>query len=197
MTTAGLLLAAGAGRRFGLPKALVPFDGELLVDRAVDTLRAAGCAPVVVVLGAAAPEVVTAARLDGAVVVVNDAWAEGMGGSLRCGLTALSDLGAAAAIVALVDQPGISPELVRRLVAGRRDDVSAVVATYAGQPRNPVLLAASVWSDVAASATGDTGARPWLRAHPDRVLEVACDDLGSADDIDGPDDLIRLQEEHS
>jgi CTP:molybdopterin cytidylyltransferase MocA len=200
VTPAGLVLAAGAGRRMGSPKALLSLHGELLVDRAADTLRAAGCDPVVVVLGAAAREVIAAARLDSAVVVVNDGWEAGMGSSLRCGLNALAGLAAPAVVVSLVDQPRVSPDVVRRLVESwpdpaAVDGIAAVVATYGGAPRNPVLLAATVWSEVAVAATGDKGARAWLRAHPDAVLEVACDDLGSALDIDTPDDLMQFLED--
>ena len=74
MGCAGLLLAAGEGRRLGRPKALVDVDGELFVERVVRVLRDGGCDPVVVVLGAAAADIVGRARLDDVVVVVNDGW---------------------------------------------------------------------------------------------------------------------------
>lgn len=189
---AGLVLAAGEGRRLGRPKALVRFEDQLLVERAVATLRAAGCAPVVVVLGAAADEVARAADLGDAVAVVNEAWPTGMGSSLRTGLSALGDLRTSAAVVLLVDQPGVSAELVRRLVEHWSPDVPAVVASYDGRRRNPVLLSASVWPEVTEGATGDAGARGWLDAHADEVVLVACDDLGSDLDIDTPADLDRL-----
>jgi CTP:molybdopterin cytidylyltransferase MocA len=192
LTPAGLVLAAGEGSRLGRPKALVTFDGELLVDRAVRVAREGGCDPVVVVLGAAADEVVHAASLDDAVVVVNDGWPEGIGSSLRCGLSAMADQQASAAVVLLVDQPGIGAEAVRRLIAGWRDGAVAVTATYDGAMRNPVLLDASIWAEVSASARGDVGARAWLREHASEVVAVACDDLGSDDDIDTVADLQRL-----
>ncbi len=88
MTVAGLLLAGGAGRRFGGPKALVRLDGELLVERGVRLLRDGGCAPVVVVLGAQAERVRAVAELP--IVVVAEDWATGMGASLRAGLAALA-----------------------------------------------------------------------------------------------------------
>ncbi len=103
MTAAGLLLAAGAGRRYGMPKALVTHAGRLLVERAMATLVEGGCDPVVVVLGAAADEVLARAQLSGAIVVVNPEWAGGMGSSLRAGLAALPLPGASGP----ADQPGV------------------------------------------------------------------------------------------
>lgn len=185
MSVAGLLLAAGAGRRFGGPKALVELDGELLVQRGVRLLRDGGCDPVLVVLGAAADEV--RAHVRDARAVVADGWAEGMGASLRAGLASLADTDATACVVALVDQPLVTPAAVQALV---RAGGPAAVATYDGAPRNPVLLDREVWPDVAAAATGDTGARSWLRAHPELVTAVPCD--GSAFDVDTPADLSAL-----
>jgi CTP:molybdopterin cytidylyltransferase MocA len=193
-TPAGLVLAAGAGRRFGGPKALARVDAELLVERAIRVLAEGGCDPVLVVLGAAAEQVVADANLDGAVTLVNDGWEEGMGSSLRCGLTALTHLPAPAVVVMLVDMPGVTADGVRRVVdawpGGR-----AVVATYGGRRRHPVLLDRSTWAGVAAGAVAETGARAWLREHAEEVVEVACDDLGDARDIDTADDLARLLEE--
>ena len=191
-SVAGLVLAAGEGRRLGRPKALVRFEDQLLVERAVATLREAGCARVVVVLGAAAHEVAQTADLGDAVVVVNEAWPTGMGSSLCTGLRALADLHADAAVVLLVDQPRVSPELVGRLVAHWSTGISAVAASYDGHRRNPVLLSASVWPELLGSAAGDAGARGWLDAHADEVVLVACDDLGSDLDIDTAADLERL-----
>jgi nicotine blue oxidoreductase len=189
---AGVVLAAGGGTRFGGPKALVQLRGETLLDRAVRTVRDGGCRPVVVVLGAQADAVRAVAHLDDTVVVENAAWETGMASSLRCGLDAAAALPAPAAVIALVDQPDITAAAVERLVTRWRDGAAAVVATYGGEPRNPVLLDAAVWADVAARASGDAGARAWLRAHPDRVVSVPCDDVADAHDIDTPDDLQAL-----
>jgi nicotine blue oxidoreductase len=188
---AGLLLAAGAGRRMGGPKALVQLDGEPLVRRGVRLLAEGGCDPVVVVVGAAAERV--RPLCDGAQVVEAPDWATGMAASLRAGLAAV---GGDACVVALVDQPGVSPVAVERLRAAHRDGARAAVATYAGRPRNPVLLDRSLWADVAASASGDEGARPWLRAHPDLVVQVDCTDAGTPDDVDTPQDLAALAAAH-
>jgi CTP:molybdopterin cytidylyltransferase MocA len=191
VSVAGLVLAAGEGRRFGRPKALVRLDGRLLVERAVSLLADAGCAPRYVVLGAAYEDVVASADLAGATVVRNAGWADGMGSSLREGLAALDaappDVTGVA--VVLVDQPFVGAEALRRLVGAHARGAVAAVATYRGQPRNPVVLHRRVWTDVAVEAVGDTGARVWLRAHPDLVVEVPCDGTGSPADIDTPADL--------
>jgi nicotine blue oxidoreductase len=185
-TSAGLLLAAGSGSRLGTPKALVEFRGERLVDRGIRLLHDGGCSPVVVVLGAAT------ARVRGAVTVRNPEWRSGMGSSLRVGLDALPD-DAEHVVVALVDQPFIGPKVVERLIQAARDGASVAVATYGGARRNPVLIAREHFEEVAGLATGDTGARPFLRAHPELVVTVACDDIGDPADIDTPEDLSALR----
>lgn len=189
MSVAGLLLAAGAGSRFGGPKALVPFEGELLVTRGQRLLREGGCDPVLAVLGAAAEQV----RVHATDAVVAQDWATGMGASLRAGLAALADRACDAVVVALADQPRIGAEAVRRLLEAHVAGAEAAVATYGGKTRNPVLLARSTWPEVAALAEGDTGARPWLRAHPHMVVAVPCDGTGTPDDVDTPADLAALE----
>lgn len=186
MSVAGLVLAAGGGSRFGQPKALVRLHGELLVERVCGILSYGGCDLVVVVLGAGAATVRAAAVLPA--VVENSAWQEGLGSSLRVGLAAL-DPAVRAVVVALVDQPFIGAASVERLIAAWHGGAVAAVATYAEQPRNPVLLTRAAFAEVAASAQGDVGARAWLRAHPARVTPVPCDDTGSPYDIDTPADL--------
>ena len=189
MTVAGLVLAAGSGSRLGTPKALVELAGERLVDRAVRVLADGGCAPIVVVSGAAPFDV------GGADVIANPDWATGMGSSLRVGLAALADTEAAAVVVSLVDQPGIGPEVVARVIEAFESGAAVATATYGGRRRNPVLLARATWTEVARLAEGDAGARPYLAAHPAEVQPVPCDDLGSADDIDTAEDLARARRE--
>ncbi|GAA2880415.1 nucleotidyltransferase family protein [Streptosporangium fragile] len=184
--TPGLLLAAGSGSRLGTPKALVDFRGERLVDRGVRMLRDGGCRPVVVVLGAAV------APVPGAVTVRNPEWGSGMGSSLRAGLDALP-AAAEHVVIALVDQPFVGPRAVRRLIRAAARGASVAVATYGGERRNPVLIAREHFAEVARLATGDTGARPFLRAHPELVVPVPCDDVGDPADIDTPADLSALR----
>ncbi|MEV0384550.1 nucleotidyltransferase family protein [Nonomuraea sp. NPDC050643] len=182
---AGLVLAAGEGSRLGTPKALVEYAGERLVDRAVRLLEEGGCHPVVVVLGAATVQVRRA------VTVRNPDWASGMGSSLRVGLRALPDE-AERVVVALVDQPLIRPGAVRALI---ESGAGLAVATYGGRRRNPVLIAREHFAGVAELATGDVGARPFMKAHPELVTEVPCDPHGDPADIDTPGDLDLLQTE--
>lgn len=184
-TTAGLLLAAGEGRRLGTPKALVEIGGVRLADRSVRMLHEAGCKPIVVVVGAAPVDVA------GAVVVHNPDWRTGMGSSLRAGLSALAP-DCPAVVIALVDQPKVTAAAVRRLHEAYLAGARVAVAAYAGRPRNPVLIAREHFAEVAAHALGEMGARAFLRAHPDIVVLVPCDDVSDPDDIDTLEDLRRF-----
>ncbi|MEU4557099.1 nucleotidyltransferase family protein [Actinoplanes sp. NPDC023936] len=213
MSVAGLVLAAGAGRRYGMPKALVAYQGRLLVQRAADTLREAGCDRVLIVLGAAAERVRalvlpdtgvgpdwavpdTVVNPDWAVpdtgvnpdwalpdTVVNPDWATGMGSSLRIGLTTLAGTDAIAAVVLLVDMPGVTAEAVRRIIAHATED-ALVMGGYGDRRGHPVLLGRDHWDGVAASATGDRGARDYLRTH--EVLVVPVGDVADDEDLDEP-----------
>ena len=182
---AGILLAAGGGSRLGQPKALVELGGEPLVQRGVAMLRDGGAEPVVLVTGAVAVD------LPGVLTAHNPRWRSGMGSSLATGLAAVPE-GSTAAVIALVDQPLVGPEAVRRLIAAYASGATVAVAAYQGAPRNPVLLAREHWAEVVALAVGDQGARPFLRAHPELVTPVECGDTGSPDDLDLPGDLDRL-----
>ncbi|MDX3579138.1 nucleotidyltransferase family protein [Streptomyces sp. FL07-04A] len=199
----GLVLAAGGGRRLGgRPKALLEHRGRPLVEHVVRTLRSAGCTRVHVVLGAGADAVREQARLDGCVLVDNPDWAQGMGTSLRAGLASLprpaSPAGAAAAgargaLVLLVDQPGIGPQAVARVLAAYEGESSLVSAAYDGERGHPVLLGSRHWTGVAAAATGDRGARAYLSAHRGALTLVECGDVARPFDIDTPDDLAHLE----
>ncbi|MET9900994.1 nucleotidyltransferase family protein [Streptomyces sp. NPDC006446] len=191
---AGLLLAAGGGRRLGgRPKALLPHRGRPLVEHAVGVLRAGGCTRVHVVLGARADAVRDQASLAGCVLVDNPEWEEGMGSSLRAGLDSLADSGARAALVSLVDQPGIGREAVARVLAAYTSPLSLAAAAYDGERGHPVLFGSGHWAGIAATATGDRGARAYLKAHQDAVTLVECGDVARAYDIDTEADLIHLE----
>jgi CTP:molybdopterin cytidylyltransferase MocA len=194
VSVAGLLLAAGAGRRMGGPKSLLrDVRGVPFLDRAVGLLLDGGCATVTVVLGASAEE--ARALLDEAgwsedpavdVVVAHD-WDEGMGASLRAGLRALSGRGGEAALVTLVDLPDVDERVLRRVLATGRGPGALVRSTYGGEPGHPVLIGRDHWAGVVETAAGDRGARTYFRAHEPVACE--CGDLATGRDLDRPEDL--------
>ncbi|GGT21484.1 nucleotidyltransferase family protein [Streptomyces chromofuscus] len=191
---AALLLAAGGGRRLGgRPKALLEHRGRPLVEHAVAVLRAAGCTRVHVVLGARADAVRDRAELPGCVLVDNAEWERGMGSSLRAGLDSLAGTGVRAALVSLVDQPGIGPEAVARVLAAYTDESSLVSAAYDGVRGHPVLLGAGHWAGITATATGDRGARAYVKEHAAAVRLVECGDVARPYDIDTAADLSHLE----
>ncbi|KOU59357.1 4-diphosphocytidyl-2C-methyl-D-erythritol synthase [Streptomyces sp. MMG1533] len=191
---AGLLLAAGGGRRLGgRPKALLEHRGRPLVEHAVGVLRAAGCTRVHVVLGAGAAAVRERAELGDCVLVENPDWADGMGSSLRAGLDSLTGTDVRAALVSLVDQPGIGAEAVGRVLAAYESQQSLVSAAYDGVRGHPVLFGAAHWAGIAATATGDRGARAYLKAHEEAITLVECADVARPYDIDTAADLKHLE----
>ena len=188
---AALVLAAGGGRRLGgRPKALLPYRGRPLAEHAVAVVRAGGCGPVAVVLGAAREQVRAAVRLPDCLLVDNPGWESGMGSSLRVGLAALP-AGTAAVLVMLVDTPGVTPAAVARLLAAHRGGAQLAAAAYDGRRGHPVLIGARHFAEAAAGATGDAGARALLRAHAAEVALVECADIAVPDDLDTPADLAR------
>ncbi|MEE1926891.1 NTP transferase domain-containing protein [Streptomyces sp. TRM 70351] len=192
---AGLVLAAGGGRRLGgRPKALLPRRGRPLVEHAVDVVRRGGCDPVYVVLGASAAQVRQRADLTGCVLVDNPGWGAGMGSSLRAGLHELARRADAdAALVALVDQPGVGARAVARVRAAHRGPASLAAASYGGRRGHPVLLGAAHWDGVARTASGDRGARSYLREHAAALTLVECADVADPADVDTPQDLALLE----
>ncbi len=178
MTTLGLLLAAGAGRRMGRPKALV--DDWLV--RSVGTLT--DCDRVVVVLGASADEARPLLDAYDVTIVVAHDWAEGMGASLAAGLGHALHGEEHRCLVTLVDLPDVGADVVRRVLA-EPDTVDVLArASYDGVPGHPVLLGRTHWSGVLAVSQGDRGARDYLRAHP--PTDVECGDLATGRDVDTP-----------
>lgn len=182
-----MVLAAGAGRRLGSPKALVRDPAGIpWVVRAARLLTAAGCSPVVVVVGAAADQVRAELSAEPVETVEAANWPEGMSASLRTGLTTLrrSDLGAV--VVVPVDVPGLTEGAVVR-VMGEAGVQALVRATYEGKPGHPVLIGRAHWDGVIASALGDEGARTYLREHGAGTVE--CGDIANGTDADTVRDL--------
>ncbi len=174
---AGVLLAAGAGSRYGMPKVLAD-DGKWL-RACVAALVGGGCDDVVVVLGAAVVDVPAPAR-----AVLADDWERGLSASVRAGVTAVD---AAYLVLHAVDTPDVGADAVRRVLDAARSSASGLArARYGDRPGHPVVIARRHWADLLDGLHGDEGARPFLSARSD-VVAVDCADLASGADIDTPD----------
>ncbi|MBZ5738638.1 nucleotidyltransferase family protein [Nocardioides sp. GBK3QG-3] len=182
----GLLLAAGAGRRMGMPKALVTDpDGTPWLLRAVRVLQDGGCAQVDVVLGAGAEEALPLLEGTGATAVVAADWDEGMSASLRAGLTAALGTDADAVVVTLVDLPDVTAAVVRRVLEPGVTGATLRRAAYDGVPGHPVVIGRDHWDAIVGTAAGDRGARDYLATRPVDLVE--CGDLASGADVDSRD----------
>jgi CTP:molybdopterin cytidylyltransferase MocA len=171
---AGVLLAAGAGTRYGMPKVLAE-HGEWLRS-GVTALAGGGCDDIVVVLGAAIVDVPASAR-----AVIADDWADGLSASLRAGLSAID---ADYAVLLTVDTPDIGADVVRRVLDAARSAPSGLArARYGDRPGHPVVIARRHWLELLETLSGDEGARPFLGSRTD-VVAVESADLASGRDID-------------
>lgn len=180
----GLVLAAGAGTRFGGPKALArTADGEPWLARAVAALRDGGCGDILVALGAGAAEARALVPAGASVVIVPD-WQRGLSATIAAGLAAVNERSASSLVIIPVDTPDAPPAAIRRVIAAAPAVVTRalVQATYAGEPGHPVLIGAEHFAPLAAALTGDRGARGYLIARG--ATEVSCEDLWSGDDVD-------------
>lgn len=193
----GVLLAAGSGSRLGLgPKALLrKAQGPTLLECATYALLEGGCTEVVVVLGAQAARVREQVPHRATTVLVNAAWATGMGSSFALGMGQVPE--GCAALVALVDQPGVDAELIRRVIGSHRPGRITAAAYRRGNAPlrrgHPVLFAPDHLGPASLAAAGDAGARTYLATHREVVDLVDCSDLDSGLDIDVVDDLHLLR----
>jgi molybdenum cofactor cytidylyltransferase len=175
-----IVLAAGAGRRFGGPKQLAPLDGRPLLQHVVD----AAPDPLTVVLGAHADAVRSAIDFDGVSVVVCDDWEEGQAASLRAGVAAVGPVDTA--VVLLGDMPFVTPQVIVGALDHLTRPWDAVRTLYAGEPGHPVVLGRRVLAAVP-ELHGDVGARDLLRSF--RVREWEAGHLGDPTDIDTREQL--------
>jgi molybdenum cofactor cytidylyltransferase len=189
---AAVVLAAGASRRFGAPKLLLPIQGRPLVRLVVEQVLSSGVDAVHVVVGPVEAGVRQALQGLGGSIVRNPDFAEGMSTSLRTGVAALSDQ-TEAAIVVLADQPLHTPAVIDLLVETFRSSGRPIVApVYNGTRGNPVLFAASLFPELL-TVTGDRGAREVIARDPARVALVRFPFLPPPD-IDTPEDYQRFSE---
>lgn len=182
--TVGVVLAAGPGTRFGLPKALVTWpSGRTWAAVTAGLLRDGGCAEAIVVTGARAEEV--RRSLPPGVRAVHAAqWAAGLSASVRAGLTAAAAVpGTGRVVLVPVDTPGLTAGAVRRVLDAAGESPSALArAAYDGRPGHPVVLGVEHLRPALASLHGDRGARGYLDARGAQAVE--CGDIASGADVD-------------
>ncbi len=187
-----VVLAAGAGSRFGGGKLLAEYRGRPLIEATLLGLREAPVDETIVVVGNDAEGLRGICEAYGVRLAENPDWAEGMATSVRKGLVSCSP-DTRAAVVVLADQPLVGAKAVERLARAYEDGANVAVATYGGKRRNPVLFARGTWPMLGEELSGDEGARSFLKRHPEMVTEVPCDDVADPTDVDTVEDLRRLQ----
>lgn len=188
---AAIILAAGASRRMGRHKMLLPVGSGTLLSATVAPFLAAGLQPVVVVLGCEAERMRRDAQLPDDPrlrVVVSEDWGLGMSASLRCGLDACPD--AAAVLIALGDQPGVGIGAIHGLVAAFAGGAPLAVPVRDGRGGHPVLFARSLWAELRA-VEGDAGGRDVVRRH---WHEAALLEQDFPRDVDTEEDYKALLE---
>ena len=184
MSLAAIVLAAGAGRRMGGPKALLVVEGETLLRRSTRAALAAGCAPVVAVVGPWDPDM---EDLD-IRVVPNPEADEGMASSIRAGLAALPD-DVEGVLLLAVDQPAVDGNLLRDLLdLFRRSGGRPAACAYADTLGIPAVLPAHLFPDLRA-LRGDRGAKAILVREGAAALPFP----EGARDLDRPGDLDRIR----
>jgi molybdenum cofactor cytidylyltransferase len=187
---AAVILAAGASTRMGRPKQALAWRGQTLLRRVALEAQAAGCSPIVTVLGARARSWgIEVQGIEGARVVVNRNWGEGIASSIVCGVQAARSAGATAVILMPCDQPFVDAAVLQALIAAHRERGAPMAACeYGGGVGIPALFDRSRFGELA-RLEGDRGARALL-ADPKTVARVPFP--GGAFDVDTPQDYERL-----
>jgi molybdenum cofactor cytidylyltransferase len=177
MTSAALILAAGASTRLGQPKQLLRIDDETLLDRSVRIAREAECSPIVVVLGAFEENIRRDCKLQDAIVITHANWAEGMSSSLARGMESLQD--SSGVTIMTCDMLAITAKHLRAL----RTAGEVTASSYAGRNGVPAYFPQALFPELL-KLYGDMGARELLRSA--KSVELAGGEL----DIDTADDLL-------
>ncbi|HVH60921.1 MAG TPA: NTP transferase domain-containing protein [Candidatus Sulfotelmatobacter sp.] len=187
-----VVLAAGASTRMGTAKQLLQIDGQPLVQHVLDNVQRSGVGEIILVLGHSAEAIQRELKLEGAKVVFNENFLQGMGTSLKAGLAAV-DSKVQAALIILADQPFVRPETLDQLIAAHeRTRAQIVIPTFRGFRGNPVLLDRSVFPEVM-GLSGDIGCRAIFGEHQDGIVKCEVEDVGILLDIDQKQDYESLR----
>jgi molybdenum cofactor cytidylyltransferase len=190
---AGVILAAGEGRRAGRNKGLLEIGGVTFIEKVAIPLREAGCEPVLVVGGADADAVQEESERLGLSFVVNENWRRGQFSSLKTGLSHLAT-GAAGAFVALVDHPFVADETYRALlIKFSASPGSIVVPSHGGRRGHPVLIPEQVIEEILLSPD-DSTLRDIMRKHRNLIIQQEVTDSGILKDIDTLAELERSRQ---
>jgi len=186
---AGVVLAAGNSTRLGSPKQLLPVRGRSLLRHAVECCLDGGCAPVIVVLGASRVEIRPELRGLRVEVVVAANWREGIAASIRTGLAAVPPP-VRGALFSTCDQLRLTPQVVRRLIAGFDGAPGRMVASeYGGTVGVPALFGRDRFAELS-SLRGDRGAKAVLLRSRGDLVRVPW--FEGAIDVDVPADRERV-----
>jgi len=187
-----VVLAAGMSKRMGSIKQLLRIGEKTLLETVLDHLRASRADDIVVVLGGSAEAIRQQVPLNDARVVFNEEYRQGMGTSLRAGVSAI-DSSSDAALIVLADQPFVRPDTIDQLIdCYRARKPQAAIPVYKGFRGNPVLLDRSLFPEIM-TLSGDLGCRAILGSHIENILRVPVDDVGVLLDVDTKADMERFQ----
>jgi len=190
----GIILAAGAARRMGQPKQLLPLGGKPMVWHVANAACQSGLDSVILVTGSVSDSVAIAAKDLPLTLLHNPEWEKGQSGSLTTGLKALA-AETEAVMFLLADQPLITPELIDALIASYHASSHSIIRPcHAGHRGNPVLFGWNEWKDELCTLSGDNGARQIIASHPESVRCVPVKSEELLWDVDTQEDYLRVCE---
>ena len=185
-----IILAGGEGKRMGAIKPLLDIQGAPALARVIGTVRAAGIEEIIVVLGHAADEVRNGVDLTGCRAIINPDYKAGMASSLRAGMAVLP-AEARGFLILHSDMPYIAPQTIGAILATARTGARIVAPTYRGKRGFPVYIDRACFPGLLETLAGNVGARVYIAAHPEMLVEIPVDDPGAVTDLDTPEDLKK------
>ncbi len=188
---AGIILAAGLGRRMGSLKQLLPFNNKPMLSHVIQSSRAAGLNPLIMVLGHEAEKIKTALPPHDAQVIINTDYSRGMASSLRAGVKALSHP-VSGVLFLLGDMPLVNKTIIQTLAnTGARNPGKIIIPNFGGKRGNPVYFDRHFFPELSALA-GDRGGQILFTKHPTAIVDLPMDTDAIFLDIDTPQDYKAI-----